>query len=133
MSEAADINNIARQFFVFVLVRRGGFVNNDNRYYFNSFTNELIHKSTIGNDTKIKITVLSESDESNLRQSMFDNEIFTTERRYPNDGSSSHPSENSLFVIINENTHIVTWWDDSRSAPKELNKVANGIMDLAKK
>jgi hypothetical protein len=128
-------NDIASAF-VFVYTTLGEYKGKrptlDQRTFYDSYTTELVVADASLPPDPTKIINLSDSDENKLKQTMRDNNLFSTKEVYYTNAIDDY--EQRLYVILDGKVHSVHWnvlkasaWDP---IPQGLGKIIETIKGM---
>ncbi len=132
MSSSNDIASA----FVFVYTTSGeysgAYPTFDQRTFYDSYTKELVVATRRRQQTDpIKIINLSDSDENKLKQTMRDNNLFSTKEVYYTNALNVY--EQRLYVILDGKAHSVQWnvlkasaWDPIPQGLEEIIETIKG-------
>ena len=132
MSSSNDIASA----FVFVYTTSGeysgAYPTFDQRIFYDSYTKELVVATRRRQQTDpIKIINLSDSDENKLKQTMRDNNLFSTKEVYYTNALNVY--EQRLYVILDGKVHSVQWnvlkasaWDPIPQGLEEIIETIKG-------
>ena len=133
MSSSNDIASA----FVFVYTTSGEYSGVNPTFYqrtfYDSYTKELVVADVSLPPDPTKIINLSDSDENKLKQTMRDNNLFSTKEVYYTNALDVY--EQRLYVILDGKVHNVQWnvlktsaWDPIPQGLEEIIKTIKGMI-----
>ena len=133
MSSSNDIASA----FVFVYTTSGeysgAYPTFDQRTFYDSYTKELVVADVSLAPDPTKIINLSDSDENKLKQTMRDNNLFSTKEVYYTNALNVY--EQRLYVILDGKAHSVQWnvlkasaWDPIPQGLEEIIETIKGMI-----
>ncbi|HEX6028426.1 MAG TPA: hypothetical protein VFY64_05240 [Nitrososphaeraceae archaeon] len=133
MSSSNDIASA----FVFVYTTTGEYKGRhptlDQRTFYDSYTKELVVADVSLPPDPTKIINLSDSDENKLKQTIRDNNLFSTKEVYYTNALDVY--EQRLYVILDGKVHSVHWnvlkasaWDPIPQGLEEIIKTIKGMI-----
>jgi hypothetical protein len=119
--------------FSFKYTESGGL---NNKYLLISYdsTTKEIKSSTDITGSNLAQKALSDSDESQLKESFEDNRFFELKSDYPTEKEAEMDNSSlfsfTLIATIGNKVHTVIWTDKSREAPEELIQIKNKVKEI---